>query len=54
MSLTWETKSDYNSKWVIGALAEGKRMWGFEENSVYKCLFTCWPDIPKSKNKKQI
>ena len=25
----------------------------FEENSVYRCLFTCYPDTPKSKNRKQ-
>ena len=25
----------------------------FEENSVYECLFTCEPNTPKSKNRKQ-
>ena len=30
MPENWPVKSDYNSKWVIGALAEVKRVWGFD------------------------
>ena len=30
MPENWPVKSDYNSKWVIGALAEAERVWGFD------------------------
>ena len=30
MPENWPVKSDYNSKWVIGALAEAKGVWGFD------------------------
>ena len=30
MPENWPVKSDYNSKWVIGALTEAKEVWGFD------------------------
>ena len=36
----WPVKSDYNSKWVIGAWAEAKGVCGFDLKIFKKTLFT--------------